>query len=87
MTREETIRRYNEILDRINSNIFEAEEFKNDLYNRYKPETGDVQEVVTIQSMVMKINDIISMKHQSKVEIERQLLDFENECVTCETEV
>ena len=50
--------------------------FKEDLYKRYNPENGDIQEVVTIQSMIMKINDVISMKHQSKVEIERQLIDF-----------
>ena len=79
MDREETIRRYNEILDRINGNIEDAEEFKDDLYRRYNPENGDIQEVVTIQSMIMKINDVISMKHQSKVEIERQLIDFK-EC-------
>lgn len=79
MDREETIRRYNEILDRIDKNINEAEDFKHHLYDRYKPETGDVQEIVTIQSMIMKINDVISMKHQSKVELERQLLDFESE--------
>ena len=79
MSREETIRRYNEILDRINENIKEAEDFKDDLYDRYKPENGDIQEIVTIQSMIMKINDVISMKHQTKVEIERQLIDFENE--------
>lgn len=79
MSREETIKRYNEILDRINKNIEDAEVFKCDLYNRYKPYDGDIQEMVTIQSMIMKINDVISMKHQSKVEIERQLLDFEKE--------
>ena len=79
MSREETIKRYNEILDRINGNIEDAEEFKDDLYRRYCPETGDIQEMVTIQSMIMKINDVISMKHQNKVEIERQLMDFEQE--------
>lgn len=79
MEREETIRRYNEILDRIEGNIEEALRFKNDLYERYLPMDGDIQEIVTIQSMIMKINDVISMKHQNKVEIERQLLDFENE--------
>lgn len=79
MEREETIRRYNEILDRINKNIEEAEEFKSDLYYRYSPETGDIQEMVTIQSMIMKINDVITMKNQSKVELERQLIDFEKE--------
>lgn len=79
MDRNETIRRYNEILDRINENIKEAEDFKDDLYDRYKPVDGDIQEIVTVQSMIMKINDVISMKHQNKVEIERQLLDFEQE--------
>ena len=79
MDREETIRRYNEILDRIDKNINEAEVFKCDLYTRYRPVDGDIQEIVTIQSMIMKINDVISMKHQSKVELERQLLDFESE--------
>ena len=79
MSREETIKRYNEILDRIEKNIGESEEFKKQLYNRYKPNNGDIQEMVTIQSMIMKINDVISMKHQSKVELERQLLDFEQE--------
>lgn len=79
MSREETIKRYNEILDRINYNVEEAQKFKLDLYKRYDPRVGDIQEIVTIQSMIMKINDVISMKHQSKVEIERQLLDFEQE--------
>ena len=85
MSREETIKRYNEILDRITENIKEAEDFKDDLYDRYKPEDGDIQEIVTIQSMIMKINDVISMKNQNKVEIERQLLDFEQE--TAEVQV
>ena len=79
MSREETIKRYNEILDRINGNIKEAEDFKDDLYERYRPGSGDIQEIVTIQSMIMKINDVISMKRQNKVEIERQLIDFEQE--------
>ena len=79
MSREETIKRYNEILDRIERNINESVVFKKELYDRYDPVKGDIQEIVTIQSMIMKINDVISMKHQSKVEIERQLLDFENE--------
>lgn len=79
MSREETIKRYNEILDRIEKNIEEAEDFKYHLYGRYNPKDGDIQEIVTIQSMIMKINDVVSMKHQSKVEIERQLIDFENE--------
>lgn len=79
MSREETIRRYNEILDRIQLNIGEAVDFRHDLYKRYNPVNGDIQEIVTIQSMIMKINDVISMKHQNKVEIERQLLDFEQE--------
>ena len=76
MERNETIRRYEEIINRINNNIDESVSFKEDLYKRYNPENGDIQEVVTIQSMIMKINDVISMKHQSKVEIERQLIDF-----------
>lgn len=79
MTREETIRRYEEIINRIECNIEESQRFISDLYERYNPENGDIQEVVTIQSMIMKINDVISMKHQSKVEIERQLIDFK-EC-------
>lgn len=82
MSREETIKRYNEILDRINRNIEESEDFKKDLIDRYNKLNliaGDIQEIVTIQSMIMKINDVISMKHQNKVEIERQLIDFENE--------
>ncbi len=79
MSREETIRRYEEIINRIDNNIDESVAFKEDLYRRYNPENGDIQEVVTIQSMIMKINDVISMKHQSKVEIERQLIDFK-EC-------
>ena len=79
MDREETIRRYEEIINRIECNIEESQRFISDLYERYNPENGDIQEVVTIQSMIMKINDVISMKHQSKVEIERQLIDFK-EC-------
>lgn len=82
MEREETIKRYNEILQRIDKNIEESERFKYDLMKRYHV-NGDIQEVVTIQSMVMKINDVISMKHQSRVELERQLLDFEKE-TACE---
>ena len=78
MEREETIKRYNEILERINRNIEESQRFKDDLMGRYDI-NGDIQEVVTIQSMIMKINDVISMKHQSKVEIERQLIDFKQE--------
>ena len=79
MSREETIKRYNDIINRIKCNIEESQRFVSDLYERYDPENGDIQEMVTIQSMIMKINDVISMKHQSKVEIERQLLDFEQE--------
>lgn len=73
---EETIKKYEEIIGRVSASIAQAEQFKDDLMGRYDKTDPDLENTLKIQSMVLKIDDYISQKHMTKVDLERQLLDI-----------
>ena len=73
---EETIKKYEEIIGRVSASITQAEQFKDDLMSRYDKTDPELENTLKIQSMVLKIDDYISQKHMTKVDLERQLLDL-----------
>ena len=74
---KEAIKKYGEIIENVQKDIEEAESFKKDLMDCYKDGENDLDEAIKIQSMVLKISDLISQKRISKVELERQKREYE----------
>ena len=72
---EEAIKKYEKIIEDVCADIKEAETFKEHLMAKYKG-TNALDDVIKIQSMVLKISDYISQKRMSKVELERQLIEY-----------
>lgn len=62
--------RYEELIDRMEKDIAIAELYKVDLVERYKPTAG-LEQLITIQSQVLRIQDYITQKFNNKVEILR----------------
>lgn len=62
--------RYEELIARMEADIAVAEQYKADLVERYKP-TLALEQLVTIQSQVLRIQDYITQKFNNKVEIQR----------------
>lgn len=62
--------RYEELLARMDADMAIAEQYKADLMERYKP-TLALEQLVTIQSQVLRIQDYITQKFNNKVEILR----------------
>lgn len=62
--------RYEELIARMDADIAIAEQYKADLVDRYKP-TLALEQLVTIQSQVLRIQDYITQKFNNKVEIMR----------------
>ena len=62
--------RYEELIARMDADIAIAEQYKADLVDRYKP-TLALEQLVTIQSQVLRIQDYITQKFNNKVEILR----------------
>ena len=62
--------RYEELLARMDADMEVAEQYKADLMERYKPSLG-LEQLVTIQSQVLRIQDYITQKFNNKVEILR----------------
>ena len=62
--------RYEELIDRMDKDMAIAEQYKVDLVERYKP-TLALEQLVTIQSQVLRIQDYITQKFNNKVEIMR----------------
>ena len=62
--------RYEELLERMDADIATAEEYKKDLVARYKA-NAPLEQLVTIQSQVLRIQDYITQKFNNKVEILR----------------
>ena len=62
--------RYEELIARMDADMAIAEQYKADLVERYKP-TLALEQLVTIQSQVLRIQDYITQKFNSKVEILR----------------
>ncbi len=62
--------RYEELIARMDADMAVAEQYKADLVERYKP-TLALEQLVTIQSQVLRIQDYITQKFNNKVEIMR----------------
>ena len=62
--------RYEELIERMDDDMAIAEQYKADLADRYKP-TLALEQLVTIQSQVLRIQDYITQKFNNKVEIMR----------------
>lgn len=62
--------RYEELLAKIDADIAVAEQYKNDLAARYNAK-APLEQLVTIQSQVLRIQDYITQKFNNKVEILR----------------
>lgn len=73
---KEAIKQYGEIIKNVDKDIAEAESFKADLMAEYTT-AGKLDDIIKIQSMVLKISDYISQKRINKVELERQKREYE----------
>lgn len=62
--------RYEELIARMEADIAVAEQYKADLVERYKHSLA-LEQLVTIQSQVLRIQDYITQKFNNKVEIQR----------------
>lgn len=62
--------RYEELIARMDADMAIAEQYKADLLERYKPSLA-LEQLVTIQSQVLRIQDYITQKFNNKVEILR----------------
>ena len=62
--------RYEELIARMDADMATAEQYKADLLERYKP-TLALEQLITIQSQVLRIQDYITQKFNNKVEIMR----------------
>lgn len=62
--------RYEELIARMDADMAIAEQYKKDLTERYKPSMV-LEQLVTIQSQVLRIQDYITQKFNNKVEIMR----------------
>lgn len=62
--------RYEELIARMDADMAVAEQYKADLMERYKSSLA-LEQLVTIQSQVLRIQDYITQKFNNKVEILR----------------
>ena len=62
--------RYEELIARMDADMAIAERYKADLVDRYKASLA-LEQLVTIQSQVLRIQDYITQKFNNKVEILR----------------
>jgi uncharacterized protein YutD len=62
--------RYEELIKRMDADMVTAEQYKVDLLERYKP-TLALEQLITIQSQVLRIQDYITQKFNNQVEIMR----------------
>ena len=73
---KEAIKQYGNIIENVTKDIEEAEKFKADLMKDYN-NVNSLDDVIKLQSMVLKISDLISQKRINKVELERQKREYE----------
>lgn len=73
---KEAIKQYGNIIENVTKDITEAEMFKADLMKDYN-NLNSLDDVIKLQSMVLKISDLISQKRINKVELERQKREYE----------
>ena len=69
--------RYEELIARMEADIAQAEQYKADLVLRYKA-NAPLEQLVTIQSQVLRIQDYITQKFNNKVELLRNYDDLCN---------
>lgn len=62
--------RYEELIARMDADMAVAEQYKADLVAKYKP-TLPLDQLMAIQSQVLRIQDYITQKFNNKVEIMR----------------
>ena len=62
--------RYEDLVARMDADMAVAEQYKADLMERYKSSLA-LEQLVTIQSQVLRIQDYITQKFNNKVEILR----------------
>jgi hypothetical protein len=62
--------RYEELIARMDADMAVAEQYKQDLVARYNAK-APLEQLVTIQSQVLRIQDYITQKFNNKVEILR----------------
>ena len=62
--------RYEELIARMDADMVIAEQYKADLVERYNVRMP-LEQLVTIQSQVLRIQDYITQKFNNKVEIQR----------------
>ena len=69
--------RYEELIKRMDDDMAVAEQYKADLVARYNSK-APLEQLVTIQSQVLRIQDYITQKFDNKVEILRGYDDLLN---------
>ena len=69
--------RYEELMTRMDADMAVAEQYKQDLVQRYNP-NAPLDQLVTIQSQVLRIQDYITQKFNNKVELLRNYDDLCN---------
>lgn len=67
--------RYKKLMARMDADIAQAEQYKADLVLRYKG-NAPLEQLVTIQSQVLRIQDYITQKFNNKVELLRNYDDL-----------
>ena len=67
--------RYEELIARMDADMAAAEQFKQDAMKRYNP-SAPLEQLVTIQSQVLRIQDYITQKFNNKVELLRNYDDL-----------
>ena len=67
--------RYEELIAKMDADLAQAELFKADALKRYNP-NGPMEQFVTIQSQVLRIQDYITQKFNNKVELLRNYDDL-----------
>ena len=74
--------RYEELIERMDADMAVAERYKSDLVQRYKA-NAPLEQLVTIQSQVLRIQDYITQKFNNKVEL---LRNYDDLCKAIEEE-
>ena len=69
--------RYEELIERMDADIAVAAQYKSDLVQRYNAD-APLDQLVTIQSQVLRIQDYITQKFNNKVELLRNYDDLCN---------
>ena len=69
--------RYEDLIERMNKDLEQAEAFKADMMERYKPGLP-LDHLMAIQSQVLRIQDYMTQKFNNLVEIQRGYDDLCN---------